>query len=101
MNDDQVKGTGKKITGSLKEAIGKVTGDKKTQAEGNRREGCWACRGCFGESPKIKSGSLKRLRARSLAESGVHRSLRSVVPWAHPSTKPKLDYESLALEALG
>ncbi len=34
MDKDRVEGLGKKVTGSIKEAIGKVTGDTKTQAEG-------------------------------------------------------------------
>lgn len=50
MNDDQVKGTGKKITGSLKEAIGKVTGDKKTQAEGTAEKAAGHAEGVLGKS---------------------------------------------------
>ena len=34
MDKDRVEGTGKKVTGSVKEAIGKVTGDTNLQAEG-------------------------------------------------------------------
>ena len=34
MDEDRLKGTGKQVTGSIKEAIGKVTGDTKAQAEG-------------------------------------------------------------------
>lgn len=34
MDSDRVKGTGKQVSGSLKEAVGKVTGDTKTEAEG-------------------------------------------------------------------
>ncbi len=34
MDKDRVEGLGKKVAGSIKEAIGKVTGDTKTQAEG-------------------------------------------------------------------
>ena len=34
MDKDRVEGVGKKVTGSVKEAIGKVTGDTKLQAEG-------------------------------------------------------------------
>ncbi len=33
-NTDQSEGMGKKIKGTLKEAAGKLTGDKKTEAEG-------------------------------------------------------------------
>jgi len=34
MDKDRVEGLGKKVTGSIKEAIGKITGDTRTQAEG-------------------------------------------------------------------
>ena len=34
MDKDRVGGAGKEAKGSVKEAIGKVTGDKKIQAEG-------------------------------------------------------------------
>ena len=34
MDDDRSAGVGKKVTGSVKEAIGTVTGDAKLQAEG-------------------------------------------------------------------
>jgi uncharacterized protein YjbJ (UPF0337 family) len=34
MDKDRVAGSAKKAKGSVKEAIGKVTGDSKTQAEG-------------------------------------------------------------------
>ncbi len=34
MDKDRVAGAAKQVKGSVKEAIGKVTGDAKTQAEG-------------------------------------------------------------------
>ncbi len=34
MDKDRVDGVGKKVAGSVKEAIGKVTGDTRLQAEG-------------------------------------------------------------------
>lgn len=34
MDEDRLKGIGKQVTGSIKEAIGKVTGDTKVQTEG-------------------------------------------------------------------
>ena len=34
MDKERVKGVGKQVSGSLKEAVGKVTGDTKTEAEG-------------------------------------------------------------------
>ena len=34
MNKNRVEGAAKEVKGSIKEAIGKITGDKKTQIEG-------------------------------------------------------------------
>lgn len=34
MDKDRVDGAGKKVSGSIKEAIGKITGDKKSRVEG-------------------------------------------------------------------
>ena len=34
MDEDRIEGAGKQVTGSIKETIGKLTGDTKTQAEG-------------------------------------------------------------------
>ena len=35
MDKDRAEGIGKQVKGSIKEAIGKVTGDSETQAEGS------------------------------------------------------------------
>ena len=34
MDKDRMRGAGKQVKGSMKEAIGKVTGNKRTEAEG-------------------------------------------------------------------
>jgi uncharacterized protein YjbJ (UPF0337 family) len=34
MEKDRIRGTGKQVKGSMKEAIGKVTGNKRTEVEG-------------------------------------------------------------------
>ena len=34
MDKNRVKGTGKQVSGSIKEAVGKITGDTETEAEG-------------------------------------------------------------------
>ena len=38
MDKDRVDGIGKKVEGSVKEAIGKVTGDVKLEAEGTAQK---------------------------------------------------------------
>jgi len=35
LDSDRIKGTGKQAAGSVKEAVGKVVGDKKMEAEGS------------------------------------------------------------------
>ena len=35
MDEDRVKGAGNKIKGAIKKGIGRVTGDRKTEAEGH------------------------------------------------------------------
>ena len=35
MDKDRIHGAGKKAKGSVKEAIGKITGNERTEAEGN------------------------------------------------------------------
>lgn len=39
MDEDRTKGTGKKVVGSIKEAIGKVTGNKTLEEEGRTDKG--------------------------------------------------------------
>ncbi len=34
MDEDRLEGIGKKVSGSIKQAVGKVTGNTKTEAEG-------------------------------------------------------------------
>ena len=34
VNKDQVKGVGKQVKGSVKETVGRVTGNRRTEAEG-------------------------------------------------------------------
>ena len=38
MDKDRAEGIGKKVSGSIKEAAGKITGDSKTQAEGTAQK---------------------------------------------------------------
>lgn len=37
-NQDRTKATAKNIEGNVQEAVGKVTGDPKTQAEGKKKQ---------------------------------------------------------------
>ncbi len=48
MDKDRVEGIGKKVAGSVKEAIGKVTGDTKLQAEGTIEKSAGAAQNAVG-----------------------------------------------------
>ena len=39
MDKDRIEGTGKDLKGKIKEGVGKVTGDTKTEAEGKLEQG--------------------------------------------------------------
>ncbi len=48
MDKDRVEGIGKKVTGSVKEAIGKVTGDTRLQAEGKADKAAGTAKNAIG-----------------------------------------------------
>jgi uncharacterized protein YjbJ (UPF0337 family) len=48
MDKDRVEGVGHQVKGSVKEAVGKVTGDKKTQAEGVAEKGAGKVQNAVG-----------------------------------------------------
>jgi uncharacterized protein YjbJ (UPF0337 family) len=39
MDKDRIQGTGRKVTGKIKEGIGKLTGDKRQEGEGKAEKG--------------------------------------------------------------
>lgn len=57
MGDDRSKGTAKQVKGSVKDAAGKTTGDKKLQAEGNMDK---AVGGAQKEVGKAKDDARKK-----------------------------------------
>ena len=50
MNKDQIEGAGKQVKGSVTEAIGKVTGNTKTQAKGAAEKVAGKAQGAFGKA---------------------------------------------------
>ncbi|MBE1203317.1 CsbD family protein [Aminobacter carboxidus] len=55
VNKDQVKGVAKQVTGSVKEAAGKATGNKTTQAEGTAEKIAGKVQKAYGDTKeKIK-----------------------------------------------
>ena len=48
MDKDRVEGIGKTVSGSVKEAVGKVTGDKKTSGEGKAKKAAGKVQNAFG-----------------------------------------------------
>ena len=59
MDKDRVEGVGKKITGSIKEAAGKVTGDTKTQAEGSAEKTAGKAQNTVGGAKDSVRDALK------------------------------------------
>ena len=48
MDNDRIEGLAKKVSGSIKEAIGKITGDRKAQAEGTTEKAAGAVQNAVG-----------------------------------------------------
>jgi uncharacterized protein YjbJ (UPF0337 family) len=59
MNKDQVKGRVEETKGSIKEATGKVIGDKALEAKGNIQKNLGKVQGKFGDVEKDVTDSQK------------------------------------------
>ncbi len=59
MDKDRLEGIGKKVTGSIKEAAGKVTGDTKTQAEGHAEKTAGKAQNAVGGAKDSVRDALK------------------------------------------
>ncbi len=59
MDKDRLEGIGKKVTGSIKEAAGKVTGDTKTQAEGSAEKTAGKAQNAVGGAKDSVRDALK------------------------------------------
>ena len=55
MDKDRVKGIGEKVSGSIKEAVGKITGDTETEAEG-------AAQKTAGEAQNVAGDAKDKVR---------------------------------------
>ena len=60
MDENRVKGTGKQISGSIKEGVGKVTGDTKTQAEGTAEKAAGKVQNTVDGAKDAARDSLKK-----------------------------------------
>ena len=59
MDKDRLEGIGKKVSGSIKEAAGKVTGDTKTQAEGRAEKTAGKAQNAVGGAKDSVRDALK------------------------------------------
>ena len=64
MDKDRVSGSAKKTKGSLKQAIGKITGDSKTQAEGAAEETEGQAQNAVGSVKDTVRGATKPRKPR-------------------------------------
>ena len=60
MDKDRVKGAGKQARGSVKKAIGKVTGDTRTQAEGAAEKIAGKVQSGFGKAKDAVRNAFKK-----------------------------------------
>ena len=60
MDKDRVEGTGHQVKGTVKEAIGKVTGDKKTQASGAAEKAAGKVQNAVGGAKDTAKDALDR-----------------------------------------
>jgi uncharacterized protein YjbJ (UPF0337 family) len=60
MDKDRVEGTGHQVKGTVKEAVGKVTGDKKTQASGAAEKAAGKVQNAVGGAKDTAKDALDR-----------------------------------------
>jgi len=60
MDKDRIKGAGHQAKGAVKEAIGKVTGDTKTQAEGAAEKNAGKVQNAIGGAKDAAREALKK-----------------------------------------
>ena len=58
--DDRVEGAGKQAIGSIKEAIGKITGDRATEAEGAAERAAGVAQGEVGKTKAAAKDALEK-----------------------------------------
>jgi uncharacterized protein YjbJ (UPF0337 family) len=59
MDSDRLKGMGNQVAGSIKEAVGKVAGDTKTQAEGTGEKATGKAQNTAGSAKDAVRDTLK------------------------------------------
>lgn len=60
MDKDRIDGAAKQVKGSIKEAVGKVTGDSKTQAEGVAEKAAGKVQSSVGGAKDATRDALKK-----------------------------------------
>lgn len=60
MDKDRAEGAGKQVKGSIKDAAGKLTGDKKLQAEGKIDKATGKVQSEFGKAKDAARDAVKR-----------------------------------------
>lgn len=60
MDKDRADGIGKKVTGSVEEAIGKVTGDAKMHAEGTADKAAGVAKNAVGGAKNAVHDAVKK-----------------------------------------
>jgi uncharacterized protein YjbJ (UPF0337 family) len=58
MDKDRIEGIGKQVTGSVKEAVGKVTGDARIQADGTAEKAAGKVQNAVGGAKDVARDTL-------------------------------------------
>ena len=60
MDKNRIKGGAKEVKGSVKESIGKVTGNRQTEAEGSAEKTAGKVQGQFGKAKDAVRDTFKK-----------------------------------------
>ncbi len=60
MDKDRIEGAAKQVKGTIKEAVGKVTGDTKTEAEGKADKAAGEIQNAVGGAKDAARDALKK-----------------------------------------
>ncbi|HLZ01694.1 MAG TPA: CsbD family protein [Bradyrhizobium sp.] len=62
MDKDRIRGSARQVKGSVKEAIGRVTGNKRTEAEGATEKAAGKVRGGVGKAKDAVRETIRTIR---------------------------------------
>ena len=61
MNKNQAEGSAEQVKGAVKEAVGKLVGDKRFEAEGQKDQAAGKLQAQIGDVVEVLSNALKKI----------------------------------------